>query len=357
MAKGLDIGTAFLVKSEIDKVSDEPGFVVERNCFLEPETTNDTEQALKENNWSYVKHKDKFYILGEDALTLKNLIPSGAKDKSIIATQIGDIRRPMKDGVLNTSEEKLSVAIIQTMIANLIGKPNHPGEVLCFCAPGDAVDRNITALFHKTMLTNFLKSLGYTIECIPEALAIIFSERPVAEDPNEGEMPYTGISVSCGGGMMNISLTLKKIPLINFSVARSGDWIDKEAAGACGKPVGYITRYKETKLNLSNINYELMEEATLDIFYQSAIEHVLNNFASKFNQIDHKIEFPLEIVVAGGTAMVPGFIDKFKTVLSGLELPFKVKSVRLANNPFYTVSNGCLLKAISVESKNKKKES
>lgn len=353
MAKSLDLGTAFLVKGEMDTVSEGPVFTVQRNCFLQPTATDDTEQTLKENKWSYIKHNNNFYILGEDAIKLKNLYTTNIKDESIIATKIGELRRPMKDGVLNTGEEKLSVAIIQTMIKNLVGKPSYPGEVLCFCAPGDAVDRNITALFHKTMMTNFLKGLGYTVECIPEALAIIFSERPVANDPNEGEMPFTGISMSFGGGMCNVTLAIKKLPLINFSIAKSGDFIDIESAKIAGCDVAQISRFKETKLNLANIDYSEMKEAALDIFYQNVIEHSLNNFASKFNQLDTKLDYPLEICVAGGTAMVPGFIDKFKAVLSSISLPFQVKSVRLASNPFYTVSNGCLLKAISVEKKLK----
>ena len=350
MSKSLDCGTAFLVKGEID-ITDEPAFTRERNCFLEAAATDDTEETLKENNWSYAKYEDKHYILGEDAIKLKNLLTVGNQDDSIIMTKIGKLRRPMKDGILNTGVEKLSVAIIHKLIANLLGPPSKPEEMLCFCAPGDPVDKNLSVIFHRTMITNFLKSLGYTVECIPEALAIIFSQRPVAEDPDEGEIPFTGIAISCGGGMCNICFALKKMPLINFSVAQSGDFIDQEAAKVAGIDVAAMTRYKENHLDLSNIDYSDMRQAALDIFYQNVIEHALDNFAEKFNKLDNKIEFPLEIVVAGGTASVPGFIDKFKSVISSLELPFAIKDIRLADNPFYAVSHGCLVKAISSEKK------
>lgn len=353
--KSLDIGTMFLVKGELDVAMEEPEFTVERNCFLQAATTEDTETTLKENNWSYAKHADNYYILGEDAIKLKNLLTVGSKDQGIVVTKVGDLRRPMKDGILNTSEEKLSVAIIQKLIANLVGKPAHPGETLCFCAPGDPVDRNLTVVFHKTMLTNFLKSLGYTVECIPEALAIIFSQRPVAEDPTEagGEAPFSGVSFSFGAGMCNVCFAWKKMPLINFSVAQSGDWIDEQAAKVAGVDVSAITRFKETKFNLNEVDYSDMRQASLDIFYQNMIEHALNNFSQKFNQLNSQIDSPLEIVVAGGTASVPGFIDKFKNVVQSLTLPFKIKTVRLAENPFYAVSHGCLVKAMSTENKAK----
>jgi hypothetical protein len=205
------------------------------------------------------------------------------------------------------------------------------------------------------MLTNFLKSLGYTVECIPEALAIIFSQRPVAEDPTEdgGEAPFSGIAFSFGAGMANICFAWKKMPLINFSVAQSGDWIDQEASKVAGINVSAMTRFKENNFDLNNIDFTDMRQASLAIFYENMIQNALNNFAEKFNQLDNQIDAPLEIVIAGGTAKIPGFVEKFEEVIGGLELPFQVKAVRLAENPFFAVSHGCLVKAMAVEKKSK----
>lgn len=355
MALSLDCGTMFLVKGELDVGTEEPEFTVERNCFLQLATTEDTEDTLTENNWTYAKHGKDYYILGEDAIKLKNLLTVGSKDEGIVTTKVGALRRPMKDGILNTGEEKLSVAIIQKLIANLLGKPTHTNEVLCFCAPGDPVDRKLTVVFHRTMMTNFLKSLGYKVECIPEALAIIFSQRPVAVDPSEdgGEAPFSGIAFSFGAGMCNLCFAWKKMPLINFSVAQSGDWIDQEASKVAGIDVSAMTRFKETKFDLNEVDYSDMRQAGLDIFHQNMIEHALDNFAEKFNQLNSQIDSPLEIVIAGGTASVPGFLEKFKAIAEGLELPFEVKGIRMAENPFYAVSHGCLVKAMSTENKAK----
>jgi hypothetical protein len=157
--------------------------------------------------------------------------------------------------------------------------------------------------------------------------------------------------MSFGAGMCNVVFSWKKMPLINFSIARSGDYIDKEAAKVAGVNVSVITRFKESKFSLDNVDYNDMKQAALDIFYQNMIEHALNNFAAKFNQLDNQIDSPLEIVISGGTASIPGFVNKFNSVLENQDLPFKVKSVRLAENPLYTVSNGCLIKAIASESK------
>ena len=355
MARSIDIGTFFLVKGETDDVLGGTSFTIERNAFLQAATSDDTEETLSENNWSYAKYKDKYYILGEDALKLKNLltIKSKPENDGIIITQVGELRRPMKAGILNTSEEKLSVAIIQTLIANLVGKPSKPKEVICFCVPGDPVDSDLSVIFHRTILTNFLKSLGYEVECIPEALAIIYSERPVAEDESEedGIAPFSGIGISYGAGMSNLCYCWKKMPLISFSVTRGGDYIDQQASKVAGVDVSVITRYKEKHFDLNNVDYSDMKEAALDIFYQNMIEYTLNKFSEKFTQLDNQIDVPLEIVIAGGTASVPGFLPSFKKKLGEMSLTFAVKSVRLADEPLYAVANGCLIKAMSVEGK------
>ncbi len=348
----------FLVKGEIDPIMDGPTFTVERNVFLQAATTSDTEETLKENNWSYARYGDEYYLLGEDAIRLKNLLTIDAKEenKNIIATKIGELRRPMQNGILNTAEEKLSIAIIQKLIANLLKEPSYPKESLCFCVPGDPVDKGLSVLFHKTMLMNFLKGLGYEVECIPEALAIIFSERPIADEDGK-EAPFSGISFSFGAGMANIVFAWKKMPLISFSVARSGDWIDRQAANTAGGNVAAMTRYKEANLDLGNVDYADMRQAALDIYYQNMIEHAINNFSAKFNNLDNRIDSPLEIVIAGGTASVPGFLTKFKSVLDRTKLPFDVKAVRMAENPLYAVCNGCLIKSLSTEKKMKTKKS
>ncbi len=356
MARSIDIGTMFLVKGEMDDIAGGTFFTIERNVFLQAATTDDTEDTLKENNWAYAKHDDEFYILGEDAIKLKNLLTVKSSDatRDLIATKVSELRRPMQHGILNTGEEKLSVAIIQKLIANLVGDPKIPNETICFCAPGDPVDRKLSVVFHRIMLTNFLASLGYSVECIPEALAIIFSERPVADDPMEedGEAPFSGIAFSFGAGMCNICFAYKRMPLISFSFAKSGDWIDQESAKVAGVDASIITRYKEKNFNLDEVDMSDMRQAALDIFYQTMIENALANFSAKFNALDSQIDVPLEIVIAGGTATVPGFVPKFEKVLSEQKLPFKVKGVRLAENPLYSVANGCLVKALSAEKKS-----
>jgi len=353
--KSLDPGTMNVVKGEIDELDDNGvSFEIERNVFAEVrETLDDPEEVLKNNNYSYIKYKDQFYVVGEDVFKVHEI--ESLFKKSGATSYFSEVRRPMKDGLINTAEDKMSIAIIQAIIKKLVGPPKFPGEVLCFCVPGDPVNSNDNVLFHKTILTSFVKSLGYTPECINEAVAIIYSECPTIEDKSEpdGVAKFSGISMSFGSGMINCALCYKQLPLLTFSVQNSGDWVDIESAKIAGCDVASITKFKEKKLDLDNIDNSDIRQSALEIYYDAMIENALKHFAAKFEKLDQKLDFPFEICVAGGTALAPGFMGKFKQVLNRMDLPFHVKGVRASKNLLYSVANGCLIRAISLENKTK----
>ncbi len=37
---------------------------------------------------------------------------------------------------------------------------------------------------------------------------------------------YTGIGISCGGGLCNVCLAYLSVPVVSFSVPKAGDFID-----------------------------------------------------------------------------------------------------------------------------------
>ena len=360
MALAADLGTMFCVKGSIDEVDQSAIFSVERNVFAQVrENLEDPEEVLKENNYAYVKHDGKFYVIGEDVFKVHEI--ESLFKKSGASSYFSEMRRPMKDGLINIAEEKKAIAIIQAIIKRLIGKPAYENEVLCFCSPDDPTNVGKNALFHKTILSNFISSLGFHVECINEALAIIFSECPVVEDPNEpdGIAKFSGISMSFGAGCVNSCCAWKQLPLLTLANAHSGDWVDQEASKVAGCEIATITRYKEKYFDLSKSSDDVKHMA-LEVYYKAMIENAVKNFASRFESLDEKdekISAPLPIVIAGGTASVPGFVPKFEEVLSKMTLPFVIKEVRLAKSPLYSVANGCLTKAISIESKQRKQKS
>ena len=56
---------------------------------------------------------------------------------------------------------------------------------------------------------------------------------------------------------------------------------------------------------------------------------------------------PITIVCAGGTSMIGGFIEVFRDEFENVKFPLEVKNIRLAEDPLYSVSKGCLVAALS----------
>jgi hypothetical protein len=60
-----------------------------------------------------------------------------------------------------------------------------------------------------------------------------------------------------------------------------------------------------------------------------------------------KFNRPIPIVLSGGTALPPGFRERFEKVLWEQEFPVTVSDIRLAQNPLHSTAKGALVCALS----------
>src|SRR5690606_33719084 len=104
--------------------------------------------------------------------------------------------------------------------------------------------------------------------------------------------------------------------LFEISVARGGDWIDQNVSKVRNVPVGKVTHEKERRLDLGNVDPRNGIQLGLEIYYEELIRHVLREFNAHFKSTQTTFTNPMEVVIAGGTASVPGFIDRFKRLLA-----------------------------------------
>jgi len=337
MATGLDAGTMFLVGSRQEE--DNVSYVSQRNCFMTISEGDDVEEMLTSAGAKIVKIGNKLNVLGEDAIVFSNMLSSfGATDASL--------KRPMRDGVLNSQEEKNSIAVLSSLIEGVIGAPRSEGEICVFSAPSNPINSEKNNVFHSAMLTQILSKLGYTPIALNEALSIIY-----AENPSMGEMPMSGIAMSLGAGQVNVCMAVRGYPVVEFSMVGSGDYIDQQVSVLSGKSASAVTKIKETRLDFGNIDYGDMVLAGLDIHYSELLKNILKNFAKKFSESGNTYDHPVEIVVSGGTAKPEGFEQKFNEILAEMDLPFEVKGVRMAGDLMNSVSKGCLIKAMQAEKK------
>lgn len=336
-AIGNDPGTMFFQTAE--KIGNEIVYKTMRNSFVEMDATEDMEQILTQNKWQYIKDDKKYYILGEDSLRVAKMFPGKV-----------ELRRPMQDGVLNKGEDK-KVLVMTKMLEDAIGKATDDNSVVCLCVSSESIDSNIDNTFHRARLEGMVKRLGYKTKVIEEGLAVILSERPIMIEKDGTESPYSGIGISFGSGRVNCVLAYKGLQIIGMSSNRSGDFIDRKVSEQTDTPLAQVTGLKENKLDFDNMDDEDDVIFALDAYYSNMLEYTFKNFASKFSEVKSKFDAPLDIVIAGGTAMPNGFKNKVSEVIQNLDLPFKVKEIRMAKDVRNAVVKGCLTQAIITQKK------
>jgi len=332
-AVGQDCGTMFFQTAE--NLSDGTiKFKEIRNSFVALEKTEEIEQALSQNNWQYVVDGKNYFIIGEDSMRVSRMFPGKV-----------NLRRPMQSGILNKGEEK-KMLVMAKMIESSIGSSPDDKSIVCTCVSSDPVDDAVDNTFHKARLEGMFKRLGWYVKVIEEGHAVILSERPVFTDKDGKEIPYSGIGISLGAGKTNCVLAYRGLPVLGMSCARGGDWIDKKVSDQTDTSISQVTNIKETKLDFNNIDYDNDILFALDAYYSNMLEYVFKNFAKRFSKVKSQFEAPIDIVLAGGTSMPNGFVDKVKKIIGGLELPFEIKEVRRSDDPRNSVVKGCLTQAI-----------
>lgn len=325
----LDIGTSNLVFTRQTKTGK---FInkYHRNMFYALDVSDDTTDLLTNSNYLYTKIGHKYYILGDDAL-------------KISAAMGGDVLRSMENGILNPNIKESSELILH-LIKVIVGEPICKEESIRFVIPASPINSDIDNTFHKMVLQGFLKSLGYSPKSVNESSCVAYSENPVLKT-EDGDIPMSGIAISCGAGQTNIALMFKGMELSTFSITKSGDYIDEMSSKATGISKSKIIRKKEKELDLEKDNSSERVFSALSIYYSEYVNRITNLIGKEFEKRGSELQGDVEIVIAGGTSLPKGFIKLFEEAIKEANLPFKIYSVRHASNPFFTVSNGACIRS------------
>ncbi len=211
-----------------------------------------------------------------------------------------------------------------------------------YSIPADAINAETDVAHHNKVLEAIFKAYrsdeGWTVDArsVNEGMALVYDEM--------GQKMYTGIGISCGAGMVNVAFALYGAEIFKFSLVNSGDWIDQQAAKATNKDIAFINKEK-TKIDLGKEPHDFIERA-IKTQYELMIERTVAGIAKGLQAkigTDIRVDQPVDIVVAGGTASPPGFADLFKKVLAASPLPIQINEVVLPPDPLYSVARGCLI--------------
>jgi len=323
-ALGLDVGTSRLVLAS--GAADRVKAKAELNAFIAVPYSKFTESILKQNKVSYqLNGGSTLQVYGNEAARFANVFNT-------------EVRRPMNGGTLNPAEE-YSMSVMQAIIQQLVRKTKN-GETMRFSVPGALRNEGSPNLvYHEAMLRDLLNSMGYNAKGINEGLAVVFAE---LEKEN-----FSGIGVSCGGGMCNIALAFMSIPVMTFSMNKAGDYIDRNVGAVTGELPTRIRLIKEESLDLSRAPQNKYESA-LHIYYDDVVLSLAESLRSSLAEAKNlpRIDKPIPIVLSGGTAKPKGFLEKFQQAIERDSFPLEISEIRMAEDPLTATARGCLIAAM-----------
>jgi len=327
---GLDVGTGFLVGAgyEGSKIK----FAPLRDAFYSLDKDTFNRSMFDRGSMKYVEINGEVHVIGEDALTLAKIRNTSAL-------------RPLKLGVINP-QERNAAPILKEMFGYCV-KPfiNKEGEIMVFSVPGPKIgDDSFNVEYHSMSIQSLGKSFGVKAVPLNEAYAVILSEMEKADD-------VTGLGFSFGAGLVNVCFVYKSMLLFEFSIDKSGDFIDTESAKACGVSTAVINHIKEKELVLTADEFSASPEIRALIFtYRHVIKNTLKEVVRAFtNTSDVNVIEPIPIVISGGTSIPEGFVELFTEELENTNLPFTVTEVIPSKNRLAAVAQGCLLWANHLE--------
>jgi actin-like ATPase involved in cell morphogenesis len=324
---GLDIGTMNLVSAR--KYGETVRTKRMRDAFIDLD--RDLKNMLEMSDMSYIDDpdNDRLLVLGEPAFELSKM--------NVIDTEI---RRPLSRGLIS-SDEIDAMEVLSILIENVVGDPVEEGEPCCFSVPADPIDMERDNTYHQSVFEKLLKEMGYNPIPSNEGMAVVYSE--CAGDG------FSGVGISFGSGMINVSMSYRTIPTLQFSIARGGDWLDKKAAQSVNISQERMCGIKESE-DIDIYEPDSREEEALSIYYRSLVDDALGMVASRFReqQNDVELDSAIPIVVSGGTSMVGGFVSFVREVFEDHRstFPFDISEIRHAKDPLESVAQGLLVQAM-----------
>ena len=324
-AIGLDVGTSRIVSATGDGKSD-PKFDSQLNAFVDIPYSKITLGALRRENVPHTVAGERIIVQGNESAKLAGWLNA-------------EIRRPMTRGVLDASEPE-SLRVIADLLSSMLSGLDSEGKKVVYTVPAAPLGAEGSLTFHGSTLSQMLKDLGYESTSINEGLAVVYSE---LEESN-----YTGIGVSCGGGLCNVCLAYLSVPVLSFSIPKAGDFIDASAAEITGERRNRIRLAKEDSFHL-NGNLTDKTHQVISVYYEDVLQTLVMALKEAMSHAGNLAQFDrsIPLVLSGGTAMPAGFRDRFAKLLEQQNMPLKISDVRMAADPLNATAKGALQCALS----------
>jgi hypothetical protein len=321
-AIGLDVGTSRIVSAR--QAGKEIRYDTQLNAFVSIPYSKMTVGVLRKEGVPHSVEGDEILVHGNESERFADLLNK-------------EIRRPMLRGLLNPDEPD-SVRLLREITFLLAGK-TEKGNKLVFTVPSAAPGAEENLTYHEATIRQALADLGYEAQSISEGQAVVYAE---LESSN-----YTGIGISCGGGLCNVCLSYLSVPALTFSLPKAGDFIDSGAAAVTGERVNRMRILKEQSFHFNGHFSDKLQQA-LSVYYDDMIGALVTGLCSAFQETRNlpRLTRPIPLVLSGGTTMPKGFGERFEKILRGSNFPIEISEIRIATDPLTTTAKGALAAAL-----------
>ena len=321
-AMGLDVGTSRICLAQ--RVGEEYQYKTQLNAFVALPYSRITESVLKKEGVPHSINGPEIVVHGNESEKFAELMDV-------------ETRRTMNRGLLSSSESE-SLNLMRQIITNL-APPTKDKPRLCYTIPAASVGSEDNLTYHDATLRQILTDAGYDVKSINEGLAVVYAE---LESTN-----FTGIGISCGGGLCNVCFSYLSVPVLSFSMPKAGDYIDSSAANMTGERATHIRLLKEDAFHFNGYFADKVQQA-IGVYYDEMIQGLVAAMKDglKTARKAPKLNRPIPIVLSGGTALPAGFRERFEKILKDQEFPMQISEIRLAADPLHTAARGALVAAM-----------
>jgi hypothetical protein len=335
-ALGLDVGTSRVVTARSsggEHGGGEYNYDSQLNAFVSIPYSKITVDALRRENVPHTVMPYEIIVHGNESEKFAGLLNA-------------EIRRPMNRGVLDPKEPE-SLKVIREILSRMLEAdaqkqegPVRAAKKICFTVPAPPLGVPDALTHHEATLRQTLEELGFEPSSINEGLAVVYGE---LEDSN-----YTGIGISCGGGLCNVCLAYLSVPVLSFSVPKAGDYIDVNTAQVTGERANLVRLAKEDSFHFNGF-FEHKMQQVIGVYYDDMIRSLVGSLKEAFARTSSLPKFnrPIPIMLSGGTTLPAGFRDRFEKLLKEQEFPITVSEIRMARDPLHSTAKGALTFALS----------
>jgi hypothetical protein len=267
------------------------------------------------------------------------IVVHGNESEKFAGLLDAEIRRPMSHGVLDPKEPE-SLRMMREILSSMLAERKSDNPKICFTVPAAPLGAEGSLTYHEATVKQILTEIGFQSTPINEGLAVIYGE---LESSN-----YTGIGISCGGGLCNVCLAYLSVPVVSFSIPKAGDFIDSNAATVTGERANHIRLSKENSFHFNGFFADKIQQV-LGVYYDDMIRSLVLSLKEAFARTKTIPQFqkPIPMVLSGGTALPPGFRDRFEKILREQDFPIQLSEIRMAQNPLHATAKGALVYALS----------